>query len=198
VYGHQICEMAMLTRMTYDVGHDDAFRVLEQVEDVFMFLRSAIALQANQPPLLAQVPPYLQVMICRDRRLTHKLQPVLLCTPNLWSGFNMAIDASWISYRAGPKHEVVHDGRWMCGESMSDGGSSQRVDYSVMDGTLLVDGKSIGRLPRAYIEHPTYIRTFGLVRGHPCFLYVQLNQLSRPFLMSFPDQKTWSMPQCRK
>jgi hypothetical protein len=193
-----VCEMAMLTRMTYDVGHNDTLYVLQQAEDIFMFIRCAIALQADQPPLLAQAKPYLQVMICRDRRLAHKLQSVLIRSPTLWSGFDMAVHAAWDSYSAGLKCEVVLDGCWMCGESNSDDGSSQRVDYNVMDGTLLVDGKPIGRLPHAYTVHPTYIRTFGSVRHHARLLCVPLNQLSRPFLMSFPDQKTWSMPLCRK
>jgi hypothetical protein len=160
-----VCEMAMTCRMTFDVDNADIMHVIQLPEDISELLLCAITLYDNQPPQLDQAPQHLQSMLCRDRRLAHKLQRPLL-DGNLslaWNGFDLAITHIWSAYRPSQSRSILQEGRWMHVQTVSANEQSQRVDYDIVDGRLLIDGKPMGRLPRDYVTHPTYVRTFGSV-----------------------------------
>jgi hypothetical protein len=164
-YYHLICEMAMICRITYDVDHQDLRSVLRSPEDISILIQCAIALQQNQPPSLDDAPSHIQTMLCRDRRLSHKLQWHLVdCISTDWRGFHMAIQHVWETYRAGEKREIMPGGHWVFVETETTGSSAQNVHYNLIDGLLLIDGKPMGRLPREYTTHATYARVFGSVR----------------------------------
>jgi hypothetical protein len=165
-YCHLICEMAMICRMTYDVDHEDLKSVLWSPEDVSILIQCAIALQQNQRPLLDHTPSHIQTMLCRDRRLSHKLQQHLngRITAD-WYGFNLAVQHVWKkTYHTGEKREIMSGGRWVFVEIQAEGSSAQSVHYNIIDGLLLIDGRPMGRLPREYTTHATYTRVFGSVR----------------------------------
>jgi hypothetical protein len=165
-YTNLVCEMAMTCRMTFDVDSGDLSHVIQLPEDVSGLLLCAIALHDNRPPHIHQAPPRLQSMMYRDGRLAHKLQRPLLHGDRLlitWQGFDLAIKHIWSAYRPSSRRTTLQKERWMHVKTDSTNNQSQRVDYDVIDGTLLIDGKPMGRLPRDYVSHPTYLRTFGSV-----------------------------------
>jgi hypothetical protein len=41
----------------------------------------------------------------------------------------------------------------------------QEVNYDLLTGQLLIDGKQLGRLPRKIMEHSTYASVLGTVSG---------------------------------
>jgi hypothetical protein len=160
--------------MTYDVDHEDLHGVLSHAGDVSTLVQCAIALHDNKPLSLSAAPIHLQIMIYRDRRIAHKLQPHLLkCIVRDWHGFDLALENVWSSYQAGAMRKVMEDERWLCVETASSGSIAQCVHYDLIDGVLLIDGKSLGRLPHEYIIHPTYTRTFGTVRPYCRCIYSQ-------------------------
>jgi hypothetical protein len=169
-YGHLVCEMAITCRMTYDVDRNDTLGVLASPEDISMCLESAIALQQNLPPKSSQASVHLQILLGRDRRNAHKLQDALrtVIIESNWSGFHRALRHVWKSYEPGDLSEVLQDNRWIHVQTLARAQhASQRVHYDTIEGTLLFDGKPLGRLPRDYVTNSTYTRTFGAVSTKP-------------------------------
>jgi hypothetical protein len=168
LYAGLVCEMAMTCRMTFDVDSKDLSHVMQLPEDISGLILCAIALHDNRPPHIHQAPLHLQSMMYRDQRLAHKIQRPLLDGDRLlltWDGFDLAIKHIWPAYRPSPSRAILHERRWMHVKVVLANSQSQRVDYDVVDGSLLIDGKPIRRLPREYVTHPTYLRTFGSVRS---------------------------------
>lgn len=168
-YQNRICEMAAICRSTFDVDSRHLHALLKTPEDFGEFIKSFVVLYDNQPSDPSNAPTNLQMYLCRDQRLSHKtslhmLQSLqhnnrILCAP---------ISSIWPHYRAGPngwQPVCTSDHRWVSTTTAVGGkNTSQKVHLNLLDGQLLIDGKPLGRLPRDYVQHPTYIRLFGQVR----------------------------------
>jgi hypothetical protein len=102
-YQFRVCEMASICRSTYDVDPRHIPSLLSESDDFTTFVRCSIALYDNQPGDLLSAPRRFQVLLFRDRRLSHKIAPTilqvlkfnkyLLCTP---------ISEIWPHYKPGP------------------------------------------------------------------------------------------------
>ncbi|KAG8707112.1 hypothetical protein FRC09_002025 [Ceratobasidium sp. 395] len=165
-YQQRICEMAAICRSTYDVDEQHLRKLLSSPEDYLPLISCSVTLYDNQPPKLAGAPQHLQVLLTRDRRLAHKTLPIILKTlrnsPRLPDD---SVSRYWNGYRPGPSGWIAlsaPNSRWICTTTMGElGGNSQQVHFNILDGSLLVDGQPLGRLPRDYITHSTYSRLFG-------------------------------------
>jgi hypothetical protein len=162
---HLVCEMAVICRMTYDVDQDHLQSLLQTSEDVAVALECAMAVRESRPPQLDKAPLPLRLLISRDERLAHKLEDHLReCASADPEGLNDALLAVWSGYRPGSDIHFLDNSSWVYTETAAhEHGTVQRVHYNLLDGTLLVDGKPLGRLPAAVMHHPTYLRTFGQV-----------------------------------
>jgi hypothetical protein len=70
----------------------------------------------------------------------------------LWAGYEPG--ASWTALAA-PKD------RWMTTRTSTQKGRASRVvHFNLLDGSLLVDGLPLTRLPKKYEQHATYRRLF--------------------------------------
>jgi hypothetical protein len=161
---HLVCEMAAICRMTYDVDPDHVPELLKTSEDVSVALECAMAVRESRPPKLSTAPLPLQLLISRDERLAHKLENYLReCILDDPAGFDDALLAVWSGYRSGPDIHL-DDSSWVYTETAAhEYGAVQRVHYNTLEGTLLIDGRALGRLPADLMNHPTYTRTFGQV-----------------------------------
>ncbi|KAG9125299.1 hypothetical protein FRC07_008195 [Ceratobasidium sp. 392] len=165
-YQRRICEMAAICRSTYDVDMPHIPKVFVTTKDYHVAIFCSVTLYDNQPLELSNLPWSLQAQICRDRRFAYKIAPiitkVLTRMPQLLDG---AILQLWSSYQPGSLGWTSHlepGSRWVSTVSESSPGrSSQQVFLNLLEGRLLVDGKPLGRLPKEYVAHPTYIRIFG-------------------------------------
>jgi hypothetical protein len=169
-----ICEMAALVRQTYDVDLQHVDHILSSSEDASILLEAAMTLRENQPSSLAEAPGSLRLLLNRDQRLSHKLEDKLReRISNDWSMLDTALQVVWPDYRSGEMGETRPDSSWISTRTAaSDVRAAQDVHLHLLDGTLLVDGKPLGRLPIEIVTHPTYLRTFGQVRIFPCLLSV--------------------------
>ncbi|KAG8742150.1 hypothetical protein FRC10_001958 [Ceratobasidium sp. 414] len=165
-YQQRICEMAAICRSTYDVDALHIPELFTTAEDYHVVIFCSVILHDNRPLELDNLPSSLQVLICRDRRLAHKIAPTvtkaLTCMPWLPDG---AVSQYWNSYRPSSSGWAVDPGsnsRWVSTvtENMA-GRSSHHVHLNLLEGRLLVDGKPLGRLPKDYVAHPTYVRLLG-------------------------------------
>jgi hypothetical protein len=162
-YQGLVLEMAAVCRMTYDLDRVDVTCLLCTPEDASTLVECAVALNENQPSTMDRAPPRLRELICRDRRLAHKLEtPLRDLLLRSRSGFDSALSSIWPDYRAGTSTRDQNS--WIYTRTLGDtDGAAQVVHYNLYDGTLLVDGKPLGRLPRSISSHETYVRTFGQV-----------------------------------
>jgi hypothetical protein len=165
-YQSRLCEMAAICRATYDVGHCHLDLVLSSANEAITLITSSVCLYDNQPPDIKNAPKSLQVILCRDRRFAHKVTPYMLkyIRHNI---FSTALCRIWPDYRPGSDALHVYsapNNRWIATTTMESKDSrKQQVHLNVVTGQLLIDGKPLGRLPRRYVEHETYIRLFGQV-----------------------------------
>lgn len=169
-YQYRICELAVTCRSTFDVDSVYLANVLCTPEDFAALINCSIILHDNQPADAHAGPTNFRQLLCRERRLAHKVVPYvlralsrdchILCKP---------ISLLWPGYQSSPqgwKSLMSPNDNWVSTVTAGlDGHVSQKVHFNLMDGQLLIDGKPLGRLPREYFQHPTYIRLFGEVRA---------------------------------
>jgi hypothetical protein len=157
----RLCEMALTCRSTYDV---DPGHLLDLgPSDVAILVECAIVLYDNTPTTISDVLHDFKRQLDRDRRLSHFLEP-LLCQRQYWEGLDNAIVSIWGDYHRGSGWQQLKppNSRWLKG-----GSELQNVQFNLLDGQLLINGRPLSRLPKRVVEHPTYTRIFGQVNQVP-------------------------------
>jgi hypothetical protein len=104
------------------------------------------------------------MLLRRYWRVCHLLEPIIrkqiLTRCN---GANMAIHKLWAGYRPGGEWTALEspNQRWLMTKTSDKGDHlSTYVQYNVLDGSLLVNGSALSRLPRSYELNATYQRLF--------------------------------------
>ena len=163
------CDMAATCRATFDVDagtHLDA--LLCSSADVAIGIECAIVIHDNTPPHLDHAFLDLQKLLNRDHRLSHFLEsPLIKLIQGDQCGLDTAITLVWSGYRPGDGGWQQLDGsnsRWLTSLTAPlPNQRAQKVHYNILNGKLLVDGKSLGCLPQEIVSHSTYKRIFGQV-----------------------------------
>lgn len=168
-YQNRVYEMAAICRSTFDIDPDHIPRLLTTSEDFTSLIICSIILYDNKPPDVGDAPQHLQTLFSRDHRLSHRVLPYILQALLRDSQLPCpAISDLWPSYQAGPDGWIElpkPNTRWVSTITAGRRGKiSQTVHLNLLEGRLLIDSKPLGRLPRDYVQHPTYIRVFGQVR----------------------------------
>ncbi|OBT60021.1 hypothetical protein VE03_10579, partial [Pseudogymnoascus sp. 23342-1-I1] len=157
-------EMALTCHGTFDVDKQHIFALLASKEDIADVIECSITVHDRCPAVTDGLPKSLEAMLQRHWRLSHFLEPVLrnkILTDR--DGIDIALRRVWEGYQ--PGRDWVGMGspseRWMSTETSSEGDySAMIVHYNILDGSLLVNGLPLTRLPRAYETHKTYCRLF--------------------------------------
>ena len=163
-------DAAAVCRSTFDVDPAMIQELLRSAEDIEVLLSSAILIHDHPPSKVSCLPPYSQLILDRDRRLSLALECIvsdiiLADASNL--GINLAVGRVWPHYRPGSKWTQLQspNSRWFsCTTAPTVDQCSQVVHFNLLDGSLLVNGKSLGRLPNEIQRHPLYNLVFGEVR----------------------------------
>jgi hypothetical protein len=199
-FQQRVCEMAAICRSTYDVSLMHLAEVLSSTEDYSVLISCSVTLYDNQPPKPNKAAPSLRKLLSRDRRLAHKVTPRiierLIISPRI---LDLPVSLHWNDYHPGIVGWGIlraPNARWVSTATLSTAGrSSQRVHINLLEGRLLVDGRPLGRLPREYVAHPTYLRLFGRVGFFDFIIrssYLCHNTVHRKFLMSYlPTLPEW-------
>ena len=164
---HRLLKTAMLCKMTYDVDSHHVSQVLDSESDLSTWVIGCVMVQENIPGDLMSLPPYIRRMYLHDLDLTHALHKATLHL--VMSGTNLGLDQGIL--KVWPGFQPVPNGwtalaapneRWLTTQTKeSSGYASQTVQYNILDGELLVDGRPLGRLPRDYLSSGAYQRVFG-------------------------------------
>ena len=160
-------DTAAICRSTFDVDLATARQLFDRPEDVEIILSCAILIHDNTPSNTSTLSPYSQLLVDRDRRLSYALECVLSDVVDADSndeGIDLAVERIWSDYRPGSEWCPLPEphSRWyLCTTASTTTQCSQAVYFNMLDGSLLVDGKPLGRLPCAVVQHPLYTLLFG-------------------------------------
>jgi hypothetical protein len=163
-------DAAAICRSTFDVDPPMIKRLLHSAEDMKVLLSSAILIHDHTPSNVSCLRAYSRLLLDRDRRLSLALSSVVsdvIQADSSRQGIDLAISWVWPEYRPGSKWTPLlnPDSHWFsCRTASTTGQVSQVVHYNLLDGSLFVNGKSLGRLPHEILRHPLYKLIFGNVR----------------------------------
>ena len=160
-------EMALTCHGTFDVDHDHLPALLKSSEDVAVIIESCIIIHDRCPVIIGQLPRSLKILQRRWERLSHFLEPSLRKLIVLdRAGIDSTIRRVWSAYRPGCLWTTLDkpNERWLLTETSSEGDcTAVSVHYNILDGSLLINGSPLTRLPQDYELHETYQRLFGKV-----------------------------------
>ncbi|KAL3419433.1 hypothetical protein PVAG01_09655 [Phlyctema vagabunda] len=158
-------EVALICHGTFDADDVHISEVLQSSEDVAVIIESFIIIHDRCPAAIDGLTGFAKTLLRRFERSSHLLEP-LIRTHILHdqTGIDSAIQRVWAGYRPGTRWTALSgpNERWIMSRTYADKGySSLCVHYNVLDGSLLVEGLPLTRLPRSYELHPTYRRILG-------------------------------------
>ena len=155
----RLIELALTCHGTFDVDDDHVSSILRSEESMSILIECCITLHDRCPISIAALPVELRALLRRFKILSHSLegrtrQQILVDR----DGIDMAIKRLWNGYRKGGPWTVLTrpNDRWL--KTIS---GAMIINYNVLDGSLLINGSPLGRLPRDYESHRTYSRLFG-------------------------------------
>ena len=164
---------ALLCRKTFNI---EAAKPDEPLHaDMFaMFLECSFVLKENLPSKETRCIGKLSVSVRKlyvsDLKLVHRLETQLRRAIQLLNhAVDLAINSVWVDAEGLPTRVFSpwrllpppHDG-WVTAQSTSiDGSYIQSVHFSILDGTLLIDGNPLGRLPDEYTKQSFFHQIFG-------------------------------------
>ncbi|KAH9885947.1 hypothetical protein F4778DRAFT_798742 [Xylariomycetidae sp. FL2044] len=160
---------ALLCRRTFTVYCQMRYPI--SPEDLCTWTQASIALQENMVVDVDDLPQHLKGMLMRDAKMAYHLQRTLRNGVETHpDSVGVGISRSW-SETEGITTTfsqwtflTAPNGRWIVGTtSRSRHGfqSRQTVHFNIVDGHLLVDGKSRGKLPTEISESQTVKELFG-------------------------------------
>jgi hypothetical protein len=200
-FQRRVCEMAAICRGTFDPDHTPS--LLVSTEDVQILVYCAILVYDNRPLTMTGVPLGYKRILDHDRRLSTLLEAALReKIQTFCHGLDLAIGSVWTAYRPGTEWrnlEAPND-HWVITTTAIGAAGYQEpqfVQFNLLDGRLLINGKPLGRLPANIVNHPIYARVLGRVSTNNMYgiLTANINSLNRRswilFLLIFQE---WIMP----
>ena len=147
---------------------------LLQVDSLAVYLECSFTLNENLPSkeagFIGKMPVLLKKLYVSDLKLVHRLESQIRRAIQLLNNaVNQAVNSVWADAE-GQSARVFsswtflsdpHDG-WVTAQLIGvDGLLEQSVFFDILDGTLLIDGKPLGRLPDEYTKEEFFHQIFG-------------------------------------
>jgi hypothetical protein len=162
-------EMALTCHGTFDVDLHLP-KLLQSDKDIAELTECSIVVHDRCPAITDDLPESTKSLLRRHWRLAHRLEPILRgLIPDFRNGLDNTVRQLWAEYQPGTPWLSLDkpNERWLVTEtSDEDGLSSSIVHFNLLDGSLLINGSPLTRLPRSYESHSTYLRLFGKVQQH--------------------------------
>ncbi|KIO00351.1 hypothetical protein M404DRAFT_153077 [Pisolithus tinctorius Marx 270] len=158
-------DLGAICRSTFDVSLDSVTQLLDSSRDLEILVCCAIVIHDNTPSQLSALAGMPRLLIERDHRLSWKLEEHvgnLILERN--AGIDLGIKHIWPGYRRSTRWQRAGAGRrsWFTTDTSSFASQwSQKVSFDVLNGTLLVDGRPMGRLPDKIMTDPNFTLLFG-------------------------------------
>lgn len=140
------------------------------MEDLYYWVSCSLLLNNIVQAPLKEYQLLDQMELLQDRRICHSLETSIRCaiatSPEL---VNLAVCEVWPGCREVRPWQAFSspNERWISCETVASEAEHHKsvttLHYNILDGTLLVDGKLLGRLPTDYTSDADYVRLFGKV-----------------------------------
>jgi hypothetical protein len=163
----RVLEIALTCHGTFNVDKDHLSALLNSEDDIAVVTECSIIVHDRCPAVTDSLPRAVKTMLERHEKLCHLLEPIL--SEKILAerrGIDSTLRRVWAEYCPGRPWATVESPseRWLVTETSTEGGFSPMiVHYNVLDGSLLVNGLPLTRLPQHYELHCTYRRLFGEV-----------------------------------
>jgi hypothetical protein len=163
----RVLEMALTCHNTFDADEHYISQLLKTNEDIATVTECSITVHDRCPAVIDHLPRPTKTLLQRYRRLSHLLeQPIRTKILADRGGIDDTVRRLWKGYQPGSSWVALEKPtqRWLVTRtSNKDGYSMVTVHYNTLDGSLLVNGAPLTRLPQSYELHTTYRRLFGQV-----------------------------------
>lgn len=164
---------ALLCRKTFIIEaakHEEPLHA----DGLAVFLECSFMLRENLPSkeagYIGNMSAFIRKLYVSDLKLVHCLEPQLRRAIHLWNdAVNQAVNSVWVDAEGQPTRSFTpwtllsdRDDGWVTAQSISiDGLIEQSVHFNILDGTLLIDGQPLGRLPDEYTRQGFLHQIFG-------------------------------------
>ncbi|KAF8326320.1 uncharacterized protein EI90DRAFT_3156603 [Cantharellus anzutake] len=166
-YQAAICRIAATCRSTFDVDSCHVPSLLQSSKDVATFIECAIIVNIHSPQVTsANADPHLHRLLLQDQCLSCNMEGFLIARIQAWEpmkGINSAVANIWNGFDLTCRWTRLPEpnDRWLTTTTTIAGQRRQEVHLNILSGSLLIDGKPLGRLPPEIVGHSTYIELFG-------------------------------------
>ena len=163
----RVLEMALTCHGTFDVERNHAPEIFSSANGIATIVECSITIRDHCPAVTENLPEAIKSLLERFVRRSHLLEPSFRHHAlRDQQGIDDAVHRIWPGYRPSGVWSVLPapNERWLVTTTHNDGGYSRMtVHYNILDGSLLVNGLPLTRLPQNYQLHATYRRFFGEV-----------------------------------
>jgi hypothetical protein len=163
---NRVVQLAATCRSTFALELADISKLFEDPKNISTFVRCAIVLQNNVPGDLKLLPTHIRYLVERDIVLSAEAINVLVESIRDDAdskGLEDAIRHVWEGFRRDPSGPWRRIGdRWITCKTFVEDSADQvcYVHLNLLDGSFLVDGKTLGCLPRNILQHPLFKSVF--------------------------------------
>ena len=162
----KVVETTLIGTRTFDLEQEILSRILSCPSQAALWIQMSIVLQEFCPAASSQQSQLQPVLLERWKRLSYRVLPSL--TKEITEAQNCCLDdaikESWAAYESGDAWQTVaapHE-HWLCSQTMrQEGSNAMEVHFNLLTAELLIDGRPLARLPRAYETQPIYSTLFG-------------------------------------
>lgn len=157
--------MALLCYSTFDVEERHIRHLLGSSDDLSIAAEAQAIVCDNAPVNRRTLPSLVQQGLVRHLKIAHKLEPyVQQLLPLHGAGLNSAVQHIWNGVVLGPDWTAFsrESSSWVQNKTIpSEGGHSQTVYFNLLSGHMLVDGKSVGKVPYNIRSTSLFNQIFG-------------------------------------
>lgn len=177
----RILETALTCHGTFDVDEPHLSTLWGTNGSVEAIIECSIMIHDQCPASQTGLPAFITNLLRRFRRISHTVERSLrvhiLTAQHLQDGLSSAISRLWAAFRPNGPWEALEEpcGRWLKTETLGQSGVPMLVHYNLLDGSLLLNGCPVSRLPRRYESHANYKRL--LENVYFLFLYYVANEI---------------------
>ena len=168
ILNERMLEMALTCHGTFDVDPYHLPDLLGSEDAIAIITECSIIVHDRCPVSTSNLPTTLKILLRRYWRLSHILESYL-CERivKVRHGLDGTIRRLWAGYVPGSPWKALKSPaqRWLVTKTLAGSGlSSMLVHYDLLNGSLLVNGTPLTRLPSSYESHPTFRRLFREVK----------------------------------
>ncbi|KIJ45852.1 hypothetical protein M422DRAFT_206518 [Sphaerobolus stellatus SS14] len=163
---NRVIQLATACRSTYMLDPETAQEIFQDPQNVTTFVDCAVILQNNIPVEVQALPVALRYAVERDIVLSAEMAEFFQRPGLISQGLDGAIRKSWEEFVREPMSawSFVNGAgdRWISCRTQARArtGLTRYVHLNYLDGTLTVDGRSIGNLPKTMLQHTLFQDVF--------------------------------------